>query len=163
MADRTGTPNLTDALVELSFLIQAMLARLAAEYEVSLTQVRLLGILRDREPGIVELAGVLNLDKSSVSGLVDRAQRRGLVERASAKDTDGDGRAIRVLITEHGRRMANRFAERVSGELAELVEDLSPAQRRRLAAQAARIVASSGMSRGLQAPHAMPSRRQSEP
>jgi DNA-binding MarR family transcriptional regulator len=120
----------------------------------------LLGILRDREPGIVELADVLKLDKSSVSGLVDRAQRRGLVERASSKDADG--RAIRVLITEQGHSMASRFAGRVSEELAELVKDFSPAQRERLAAQAARIVASSGMSRGLEPPRTSPPRRQSE-
>jgi DNA-binding MarR family transcriptional regulator len=150
MADDTEAANLTDALVELSFLIQATLARLASEYDVSLIQVRLLGILRDREPGIVELADVLNLDKSSVSGLVDRAQRRGLVERASSKGADG--RAIRVLLTGHGRRLVSRFAERVSEDLAELVKDLTPAQRQRLAAQAARIVASSGMSRGLEPP-----------
>lgn len=152
MTARTDTPNLTDALVELSFLIQATLARLASEHEVSLIQVRLLGILRDREPGIVELADVLNLDKSSVSGLVDRAQRRGLVERASANSTDG--RAIRVLLTAHGRTMASQFAERVSEELAELVKDLSPTQRQRLAAQAARIVTSSGMTRSLEPPRA---------
>ena len=152
MADPAETPNLTDALVELSFLVQTTLARLASEYEVSLIQVRLLGILRDREPGIVELADVLNLDKSSVSGLVDRAQRRGLVERASAKSTDG--RAIRVLLTAHGRTMASQFAERVSEELAELVKDLSPTQRQRFAAQAARIVTSSGMTRSLEPPRA---------
>jgi len=148
MAEPVAAPNLTDALVELSFLIQATLARLASEYDVTLIQVRLLGILRDREPGIVELAGVLNLDKSSVSGLVDRAQRRGLVERASSKSTDG--RAIRVVLTKHGRRMVSQFAKQVSEEIAELVKDLSPAQRERLATQAARIVASSGMSRALE-------------
>jgi MarR family transcriptional regulator, lower aerobic nicotinate degradation pathway regulator len=156
MADRTEPPNLTDALVQLSFLIQATLARLANEYEVSLTQVRLLGILRDREPGIVELADVLDLDKSSVSGLVDRAQRRGLVERASSKTTDG--RAIRVILTARGRRMASQFAKRVSREIAELVTDFSPAQRERLAAQATHIVTSSGTSRSLEPPRSAPSR-----
>lgn len=161
MADRTEPHNLTDALVELSFLIQATLARLASEYKVSLTQVRLLGILRDREPGIVELADALNLDKSSVSGLVDRAQRRGLLERASSRSTDG--RTIRVLLTEPGRRMASQFAERVSEELAELVKDFSPAQRQRLAMQAARIVTSSGMHRSLEPSGTPPSHRQSEP
>ncbi len=150
MADRTQAPNLTDALVELSFLIQATLARVAGEHDVSLIQVRLLGILRDREPGIVELADVLNLDKSSVSGLVDRAQRRGLVERASSNSTDG--RAIRVILTEQGRTMASQFAERVSDALAQLVNDLSPAQRRQLAAQAGRIVTSSGMAQSLEPP-----------
>ena len=152
MADPAETPNLTDALVELSFLVQTTLARLASEYEVSLIQVRLLGILRDREPGIVELADVLSLDKSSVSGLVDRAQRRGLVERASSRSADG--RAIRVVLTERGRRLASQFATRVSDELAQLVKDFSPAQRQRLAAQAARIVTSSGMARRLDGPRA---------
>jgi DNA-binding MarR family transcriptional regulator len=154
MADRLETANLTDALVELSFLLQARLARLAGDHELSLTQVRLLGILRDREPGIVELADTLELDKSSVSGLVDRAQRRGLVERASPKITDG--RAIRVLLTPHGRTVAHRFAERVSSELDELVKNLSPAQREQLARQAAQIVASSGMSASLEPPRPAP-------
>jgi MarR family transcriptional regulator, lower aerobic nicotinate degradation pathway regulator len=161
MTDRTDTPNLADALVQLSFVIQATLARLASEHKLSLIQVRLLGILRDREPGIVELADVLNLDKSSVSGLVDRAQRRGLLERASSKSTDG--RAIRVVLTERGRRLASQFAEQVSKELAELVKDLSPAQRQRLAAQAARIVTSSGMSRSLEPPRTPTSHSQSQP
>ncbi len=150
MADQPGKTNLTDALVELSFLIQAKLAHLASEYELSLTQVRLLGILRDREPGIVELAEALGLDKSSVSGLVDRAERRGLVERASSRSTDG--RTIRVLLTAQGWRTAHEFAERVSKELDELVKDLSPAQRERFATQAAQIVATSGMSASLEAP-----------
>jgi DNA-binding MarR family transcriptional regulator len=156
MATREETPSLTDALVELSFVIQATLARLANEHELSLSQVRLLGILRDREPGIVELADVLNLEKSSVSGLVDRAQRRGLVGRASAKGTDG--RAIRVVLTKPGRTMVNEFGDRVSHELAALVEDFSPAQRQLLAEQAARIVTSSGMARGLEPPRDMSSR-----
>ena len=134
--------SLTDALVQLSFLVQETLARLAAEYELSLIQVRLLGILRDREPGVVELADALKLDKSSVSGLVDRAQRRGLVERAASKSSDG--RAIRVVLTRAGRAMAGEFAERASKQLAGLVQDLSPAQRERFAAQAALIVKSSG-------------------
>lgn len=116
----------------------------------------MLGILRDREPGIVELADVLKLDKSSVSGLVDRAQRRGLVQRAASNGTDG--RAIRVTLTERGRSMASQFAARVSEELARLVEDLSPAERSLLATQAARIVTSSGVARGLQPPRAAISR-----
>jgi MarR family transcriptional regulator, lower aerobic nicotinate degradation pathway regulator len=154
MANQVETSNLTDALVELSFMVQAKLARLAADRELSLTQVRLLGILRDREPGIVELAAALELDKSSVSGLVDRAQRRGLVERASAKRADG--RAIRVLLTPQGRAIARAFARRVSAELDALVKDLSPAQRERFARQAAQIVASSEMSASLEPPRPAP-------
>lgn len=149
-----ASADLTDALVELSFLVGATLARVAAEYELSLTQVRLLGILRDREPGIVELADVLNLDKSSVSGLVDRAQRRGLVERAAAKGNDG--RSIRVILTAGGRRLAREFARRIAQEIAILLEVLPSAQRECFAAQAAQIVSSSGMKSGLETSRARP-------
>jgi DNA-binding MarR family transcriptional regulator len=103
---------------------------------------------------------VLNLDKSSVSGLVDRAERRGLVQRASSKSADG--RAIRVVLTARGRGMVGAFAERVAAELDELVEDLARAQRRRFAAQAARIVASSGMAAGLPVPREPGSRGSAE-
>jgi DNA-binding MarR family transcriptional regulator len=149
MAKHAPALSLTDALVQLSFLIQGTLARLAGEDDLSLTQVRLIGILRDREPGIVELADVLGSDKSSVSGLVDRAEARGLVERASSKTSDG--RAIRVVLTAHGHRIANAFAKRVSDELALLIEDFSPTQRERLAELAGRVVESSGMADGLEA------------
>ena len=44
-------------------------------------------MLRDRTPAMNELARLLGLDKSSISGLVDRAERRGLVIRIpSAED-----------------------------------------------------------------------------
>ena len=120
MAEHSEAPNLTDALVELSFLIQATLARLAAEHDVSLTQVRLLGILRDREPGIVELAGVLNLDKSSVSGLVDRAAapRAGAARLLEERRWTGDPRGTDGARAQHGRRVRRarrREARRARG------------------------------------------------
>ena len=44
-----------DALVQLSFSIQDLLGRVAARYDVSVTQVRLFGTLRDREPTMTDL------------------------------------------------------------------------------------------------------------
>ena len=64
-----------DAVVELSFAIQGVLGELAAEHDLSLTQLRLLAILRDREPTMLDLARHLKLTKSSVTGLIDRAER----------------------------------------------------------------------------------------
>jgi hypothetical protein len=60
-----------DGLATLSFVIHGLLERRAAEHDVSMVQARLLGVLRDRRPTINELAKLLALDKSSVSGLVD--------------------------------------------------------------------------------------------
>ena len=82
--------NPVDSMAQLSFLIHRMLERRAAEHDLSIIQTRLLGVLRDRRPTMNELGKLLDLDKSSVSGLVDRAERRGLVSRAASP---ADGRA----------------------------------------------------------------------
>jgi DNA-binding MarR family transcriptional regulator len=137
MSSTEDREDLVDALAQLSFLVQGTLAGIAAEHDLSLVQTRLLGVLRDREPLMSELGRHLGLDKSSVSGLVDRAQRRGLVTRTPS---ELDRRAFRVSITEAGRRLADegtaRFAERIEA----LVGGLSDADRQLLTRLAVRVV-----------------------
>src|SRR6516162_3299625 len=91
-----------DGMAQLSFVIQGMLERRAAEHDLSVIQTRLLGILRDRTPTMNELARFLRLDKSSVTGLVDRAERRGLVTRLPSAT---DRRAVQVSLTADGRTL----------------------------------------------------------
>lgn len=93
---------------------------------LSLTQLRLLGILRDREPGMLELAGYLKLEKSSVSGLVDRAEQRGLVRR---RPGPGDGRTVHVTITRRGRAIAEQIEHDLAQPLAGLLRPLPKRQR----------------------------------
>src|ERR1700759_3149154 len=76
--DEPGPLSPADGLAQLSFLIQGLLEPRAREHALSVISPRLLGILRDRRPTMNELARFLDLDKSSVTGLVDRAERRGL-------------------------------------------------------------------------------------
>lgn len=110
-----------DGLAQLSFVIQEILERLAAEHDISIIQARLLGVLRDREPTMNELARLLGLEKSSVTGLVDRAERRGLVARVPSST---DGRAVLVTLTAEGRSLvssvAGDFADEVSTMLCHL-------------------------------------------
>jgi DNA-binding MarR family transcriptional regulator len=134
---RPGDLNLVDGLVQLSFLVQIVLGRVAASYDVSIIQTRLIGILRDRQLGMLELARILNLEKSSVTGLVDRAERRGFVQRASSPE---DGRAVRVALTAHGLEVAQAFAADVGRQIDDLVEGLGDANRKRLAGLASHIV-----------------------
>jgi DNA-binding MarR family transcriptional regulator len=111
-----------DALAQLSFLVQGTLARRAAEHGLSLIQTRLLGVLRDREPGMNELAKLLELDKSSVTGLVDRAAGRGLVRRVPSTD---DRRATRVQLTRAGRALVSDVAAQFETDVDEIVACLS--------------------------------------
>ena len=134
----TGEPGLVDALVQLSFLIQSVLTRVGATLDLSITQMRLLGIVRDRDAGMMELAGHLGLDKSSVTGLIDRAEKRSLVRRSRAP---GDGRAVRVSITADGRELANLGAAAVEAGIAALTGALTARQQDQLAALAGAVVA----------------------
>jgi len=134
-------PNLVDALFQLSFLLQARLSRIAAEHDLSVVQVRLLAILRDREPGMLELARHLELEKSSLSGLVDRAEKRGLVERIPSPS---DRRAATIRVTAQGRRLSRVIADAVTADVDALVHVLPEADRKRLAALISRVVPASG-------------------
>lgn len=42
-------------MAQVSFTLMAVLTEVAAEYDLSLTQLRVLGILRDREPAMADL------------------------------------------------------------------------------------------------------------
>jgi DNA-binding MarR family transcriptional regulator len=129
--------TLSDGLAQLSFAVQSAIGRVADLHDLSLVQMRLLGILRDRAPAMLAVATVLHLDKSSVTGLVDRAERRGLVCRST---TPEDGRAVRVALTARGRQLAQKLTKQVDRELARLVEGLSEAQRQALLTIASQIV-----------------------
>jgi DNA-binding MarR family transcriptional regulator len=121
--------DVVDSLVLASFTVIALLSRVAAEHDLSLTQVRVLAILRDREPTMAELADYLGLERSSVSGLIDRAVKRGLVRRDASED---DGRAVRVSLTPDGRRLASAGAQEVGELLEPMTGRLSQAERNRL-------------------------------
>jgi DNA-binding MarR family transcriptional regulator len=128
--------GLTDALVQLSFLVQSVLGRIAADYGLSITQVRVLGMLRDREPGMQQLAHHLRLDKSSVSGLIDRAERKGLVKRLAGSD---DGRTVRVSLAPLGRRLIAEAEGTIKQELSTLTQSLSHREQSQLSRLASRL------------------------
>jgi DNA-binding MarR family transcriptional regulator len=126
-----------DALVQLSFLVQSALARIAAEHDLSLVQVRLLGILRDRRPAMRELADHLGLDKSSMTGLVARAEKRGLVRR---EPSPHDGRGVLVALTEEGRRLTERSTAEMRRHIAGLTAPLTAVERGLLRALAGKLL-----------------------
>jgi MarR family transcriptional regulator, lower aerobic nicotinate degradation pathway regulator len=141
-----GDLGLVDALAQLSFAVQTTLGRIAATHGLSVVQARLLGILRDRRPTIKELAGFLQLDKSSVTGLVDRAEEGGLVRRIPSTL---DRRSVHVAITPAGRALVDRAASDFASEVEVLVAELSPSQQHRLSVLASRVVTSDARRRGI--------------
>ena len=126
-----GQRELIDALVRSSFAVMAVLSRIGAEHDLSLTQLRMLGILRDRRVTMSELADHLGLDKSTISGLVSRAENRRLIERAP---NPADWRAVDVFLTAAGSELAGRGAAQVARALSPMTGELTAGQARQLTA-----------------------------
>jgi DNA-binding MarR family transcriptional regulator len=142
----TDRLNTMDALAQLSFLIHGTLSEVAGEHDLSVIQTRLLGVLRDREPTMQELGRFLGLDKSSISGLVDRAERRGLVRRTPSAE---DRRAVRVSLTEAGRTLGGQVALAFGARIDAYVVGLPTAEREELTRLATRVVADDAERRAL--------------
>lgn len=121
--------GIVDGLAQLSFVVQHELGQIAAAHGLSLIQLRLLGVLRDRTPGMRELARHLGLDKSSMTGLVDRAERRDLVRRSPAAH---DGRVIQVSITEAGKELIREVEPQAAARIHALTAVLTDGQRTQL-------------------------------
>jgi DNA-binding MarR family transcriptional regulator len=141
-----GDLGLVDAMAQLTFVVHGTLGRIAAGHDLSIAQTRLLGILRDRRPTIKELAGFLQVDKSSMTGLVDRAEERGLVERVPSTV---DRRSVQVHVTPAGQGLIDQVTREFEVEMANLVTDLSPAQQTRLSAAVSLIVLANARRHGI--------------
>ena len=138
-------PELDAALgmVQLSGLVQAAFAHVAEHHRLSPLQGRLLCVLAEAPRGMAELARVFNVEKATITGLVDRAERRGLVERAPVP---GDRRAVSVILTRDGVRSAADFHAEVTSQLERLLAPLTPEDREHFRSAMATIARSAGLA-----------------
>lgn len=117
--------GLVDTLVTASFVVMAVISRIGAAHDLSLSMVRMLGILRDRRPRMTDLADYLGLEKQTMSGLVARAEKRGLVVRVPNED---DARATDVVLTDEGARLLRQLRAEGRAALGPLVENLDASE-----------------------------------
>jgi DNA-binding MarR family transcriptional regulator len=136
-----NTPQVTDVatgLVQLTGLVQGIYARISERHELTPVQARLLCVLLDGPRGMAELAQCFGVEKAALTGLMDRAERRGLAQRSPVP---GDRRALQVTLTDAGQQAAAAFHAEVSAELSRLVSSLAPRDRDHFARTMAEILA----------------------
>jgi len=137
MSEEEMTPSTVEVLARLSFVITARLEASATGMALSMQQVRLLGILRDHEPTINELAAHLGVDKSSMSGAVVRAEKRGLVIRLP----DGqDGRSVRVRLMPAGRTLVEAASAEFEADAERILASLTDGERAQWTALTSRLL-----------------------
>ncbi|TDE27679.1 MarR family transcriptional regulator [Actinomadura sp. 6K520] len=132
-----GGVGIVGALVRSSFLVNAVYAESGREYGLTPQQGQLLCVLMARSYGMSELGPMLRLARSSLTGLVDRTERNGLVRR---EPDPRDTRAVRVALTDRGAKLAADFYNETCRRIEELPASLSPAERDALAGLLGRVV-----------------------
>ncbi|MFF2656593.1 MarR family winged helix-turn-helix transcriptional regulator [Kitasatospora sp. NPDC058032] len=132
-----GGIGVVGALVRAAFLVDAVYAEAAREHGLTPQQGQLLCVLMGRSYVMGELGGLLRLAKSSLTGLVDRSERNGLVRRESC---EADARAVRVALTAEGAVLAERFHAETCRRIDGLPAGLSAAEREVLAGLLGRVV-----------------------
>ncbi|HBW7922103.1 TPA: MarR family transcriptional regulator [Klebsiella pneumoniae] len=121
--------DVTDSLVMTSFVVMAVITKIGARFDLSLSLIRVLGILWDRRLRITELSDHLGLEKQTMSGLITRAEKRGLVMRSQNEE---DGRATDVLLTEKGTEIVRTLRIQGQQALDPIIKNLNTAEQQLL-------------------------------
>jgi DNA-binding MarR family transcriptional regulator len=141
------TNQLTDELADFLRLAirpgQDEALRLAAELDVSMSQLRALYLLdtHDAEFAVHELAERIGLSMGATSRALDRLVRAGLVSRT---ENDADRRAKRMAITAKGRRAMAGLASAKRAGLRSFIDGLEDGEREQLSRALAPVLARLG-------------------
>jgi DNA-binding MarR family transcriptional regulator len=126
-------------LVWLSVLVQRRYAQICADHDLTSAQATLLCVLKDQPQGMGELAQVLGVAKNALSGLVDRIERRGLVQRETLQH---DRRAIALSTTALGKEIVAALYADVAERMPVITSALPADEQLQFANSVARITAS---------------------
>jgi DNA-binding MarR family transcriptional regulator len=87
-------------------------------------------LLVDANPGVTQgrLAQAVNLDRSTMVGVVDALEERGLIERRRGEDRRTNG----LWLTRTGRSLVARLKRRIEAHERRVAQRLSPAEREQL-------------------------------
>jgi DNA-binding MarR family transcriptional regulator len=122
---RTATAEALDEITRLAF------RQLATLGQISLSAVATLATLDSSGPcRLTELAGREGISQPSMTAMVSRLERQGLVER---RHDPSDGRIVLVAITDAGQDMLRRRGTARVAFLSSLMSALDPTEQRALA------------------------------
>ncbi len=101
--------------------------RLFRPHGITAAQYNVLSVLAAAGEGISqrELGDVLVVDRSNVTGLVDRMEKAGWVRRT---DDPADRRVYRVMLTPSGRRLWEKISPAYEAVVLQVVDGLSEKQ-----------------------------------
>ncbi|MFD3402922.1 MarR family winged helix-turn-helix transcriptional regulator [Kribbella sp. NPDC058693] len=118
--------DLASALVQTMHRLQDLHAETSRPLGLTPQQAHLLCVLITGPLGMTELSRILSIERSSLTSMVDRLERRDLVARVA---NPADRRACRIELTPAGKDLAHQCHDAVVDRIATLTADLPVATR----------------------------------
>jgi len=118
--------DLASALVQTMHRLQDLHAETSRPLGLTPQQAHLLCVLISGPLGMTELSRILSIERSSLTSMVDRLERRDLVARVA---NPTDRRACRIELTAAGKDLAHQCHEAVVDRIQDLASELPAATR----------------------------------
>jgi DNA-binding MarR family transcriptional regulator len=125
----------TDILIQIRKIVRSInleSKKIQKEYGVSIPQVLCLNFLHDAphfQATQAELKRFLNLNSSTVSGIVDRLEKKGLVARLPRS---GDKRVVNIALTAAGDELIAAMPSLLHEQLSDKLQTLNAADLKRI-------------------------------
>ncbi len=123
MTKTTSDTELVGSLVRLMHVLQDLYAETSRPLGLTPQQAHLICVLLDGPLGMTELSRIMSIERSSLTSMVDRLERRSLVARSA---DPSDRRACHIALTDDGRTLANQAHNAYTTRVEALTADLSP-------------------------------------
>jgi len=134
---RGETKDVLIAYLDAMALAEPIQARLWQEAQITLTQLSVLRVLREAPQTSGRLGLEAELSPTSVTRIVDRLERRGLVARRRERE---DRRCVEIHLEPAGEKLLGRLKILRGSALYQAVEAMTSDERRRLTTSLRRLV-----------------------
>jgi len=121
MENLNESTKIAKLLQEVMLLFKHNMSNVVENTGMTIPQMMVMGILcKEKTLKITELSGRLNLSNSTVSGIVDRMEKLGMVERVRSEQ---DRRVVYVNVPSNFAEMHQTFHKRFEENIARTMEE----------------------------------------
>ncbi len=106
-----------------------LIPSIVPDVEISYQQLNVLYLVRTDNASMAEIARVLGVAPTVITGLVDRLESRGLIRREAHPS---DRRRIQLVLTEHGNRVSVQVEEAIASRTERQMQQLDEGARQHL-------------------------------
>lgn len=109
--------------------VTLLVPQVVPDVEISFQQLNVLYLVRKGGASMADMARILGVAPTVITGLVDRLEARGLIRREAHPS---DRRRIQLVLTERGNEISMQVEEAIASRIHEQVQLLTPEQRESL-------------------------------